>query len=279
MIMICDIGGTKMRLSHSINVGFFSDPNTSKTPDDFNDGVKILQEYIDKIKPKKIVIGIAGSLNQDKTSLVAAPNLKNWEGKNIKESLKTDADIFIENDTALVGLGEATVGAGKNYHIVAYITVSTGVGGVRIVDKKIDINRHGFEPGHQIVDLDNTACGPDCENIEHHGIGHLDNLVSGKALEQKTGKKATEITDSKIWNEHADHLAAGLYNTIVHWSPDVVVLGGSMIVGDPAIPFDRIVKKTEELMHTFPILPEIKKALLKDVGGLHGALYYGEHLV
>ena len=238
-----------------------------------------LQEEIDRAHPEIIVIGIAGSLNQEKTGLIAAPNLGSWEGKDIKKTLKTDAKIYIENDTALVGLGEATAGAGRNYQVVAYITVSTGVGGARIVNKRIDINRYGFEPGHQIVDLDNTVCGPDCENIEHHGLGHLDNLISGKALEQKTGKPAVEITDQEVWNKHADHLATGLYNTILHWSPDVVVLGGSMITGNPAIPFERVVKKTTEIMHAFPVLPEIKKAELGDIGGLEGALYYAQHLL
>jgi predicted NBD/HSP70 family sugar kinase len=279
MILLADIGGTKMRIATASTADSFEVPVVEKTPDSYREGIEILNQHIKNNNPEKVIIGIAGTLNKEKTGVMVAPNLSSWEGKNIKEDLETTAEVYIENDTALVGLGEATAGSGKDAEIVVYITVSTGVGGVRIVNKKIDINRYGFEPGHQIVDLDNTVCGPTCQNIEHHGIGHLDNLVSGKALEQKTGMKAYEVTDEKIWTEHADNLAVGLYNTIVHWSPDVMVLGGSMIVGDPAIPFDRIVEKVGEHMKAFKQSPELKKAELGDFGGLYGGLYYAYNLV
>ena len=279
MILLADIGGTKMRIARSKDGSAFETPVVEKTPDTYEAGIEILNKHINLIQPEKMVIGIAGSLNENRNGVAVSPNLSFWQGKNIKADLNTDSEIYLENDTALVGLGEATSGAGEGSEIVVYITVSTGVGGVRIVNKKIDISRHGFEPGHQIIDLDNTACGSGCENIEHHGIGHLDNLISGKALEQKTGQRAVDIMDEAVWNGHADHLAVGLYNTVLHWSPDVVVLGGSMIVGDPAIPFDRIVSKLEELMEAFDSLPEIKKAALEDYGGLHGALYYANNLV
>src|SRR3989339_806271 len=42
------------------------------------------------------------------------------------------APAVIENDAAVVGLGEARYGAGKSYEIVAYLTISTGVGGAKI---------------------------------------------------------------------------------------------------------------------------------------------------
>ena len=63
----------------------------------------------------------------------------------------------IANDTAVVGLGEAHRGAGIGYNIVTYITVSTGVGGTRIVDGRIDRRIYGFEPGHQTIDIDNSV--------------------------------------------------------------------------------------------------------------------------
>ena len=65
-------------------------------------------------------------------------------------------DGYLANDSDLDGLGEATVGAGKGFNIVAYITVSTGIGGVRIVGGKIDVSTYGFEPGHQIIDADGS---------------------------------------------------------------------------------------------------------------------------
>src|SRR6185436_9338463 len=46
--------------------------------------------------------------------------------------------VYLENDAALCGLGEASVGAGQGSKIMVYLTISTGVGGARIVGGKID---------------------------------------------------------------------------------------------------------------------------------------------
>ena len=90
--------------------------------------------------------------------------------------------------------------------------------------------------------------------------------------DEKTGKKPRDITDAGVWNVYARNLAIGLHNTIVHWSPDVVVLGGSMIVGDPAIDVKKVADYLAETLHLYPELPIIKKAELGDVGGLWGGI-------
>ena len=47
-----------------------------------------------------------------------------------------------------------------------------------------------------------------------------------------------------------------------------------MIVRDPGIPLDIIRTHFSRLVHIFPKKPELKKAELKDEGGLYGALVY-----
>ncbi|MCA9360901.1 ROK family protein, partial [Candidatus Kaiserbacteria bacterium] len=59
---------------------------------------------------------------------------------------------------------------------------------------------------------------------------------------------------------------------IMYWSPDVIVLGGSMIVGDPAIMVDDIRKYTVESLDGFVESPLITKAKLGDEAGLYGAM-------
>ena len=168
------------------------------------------------------------------------------------------APVFLENDAALAGLGEAVFGAGKGKKIVAYLTISTGVGGCRIVDGKIDENSQGFEPGHQIIFSDKN-------------IITLENLVSGTAIEKKYGKKPYEIFDVKIWNNVANNLAYGLHNVAVLWSPDIIILGGSMMkkIG---IPVERVKFHLSKILNIFPKPPLIKKSKLGDLAGLYGAL-------
>jgi predicted NBD/HSP70 family sugar kinase len=274
MYILFDIGGTKMRLAFSKDAETFGEPRIVETPKDFKEGiasfVTIAKELASGEKIGGVAGGIAGPLNNEKSMLVNSPNISAWINKPLKTELEKAlaAPVSIENDASLVGLGEATHGAGKGRRIVAYITVSTGVGGARIVNGKIDESSMGFEPGHQIINFDNDAniC-PGCNKQ-----GHLEGYVSGNALEQQYGKKPYEIEDEKIWDETAKILAIGLNNTIMHWSPDIVLLGGSMITKEPGISVKKVHYYLKDILRIFPNPPLIEKAALQDIGGLYGAL-------
>lgn len=263
-----------MRLAVSQGGKNFGEPKIVDTPQDFNEGMSLFEKAAQELsggeKVKAMAGGIAGPLDREKSKLVNSPNLSGWVNKPLKGTLQklVGSPVYIENDTAIVGLGEAVVGAGKGASIVAYITVSTGIGGVRVVDGKIDRNIFGFEPGHQIIDPTGALC-PICGSS-----GHLEGHVSGAALENRYHKKPYDIVNSKIWEEEAKWLAYGLNNTIVHWSPAVVVLGGSMIVKEPGISIDRVCFHLGKTLSIFPEHPKLVKAELGDVGGLHGALIF-----
>lgn len=272
MYILFDIGGTKTRIAGSKDLVSYGEPIKFDTPKSFQEGVKTFARAVrDVAGEEKITAlagGIRGPLNQEKTGIVSETKLVDWVGRHITEIFeeKFGAPVCLENDTAIVGLGEAVRGAGKDYSIVAYHTVSTGVGGARIVDGKIDRASIGFEPGHQILDVDRSILGP---AVKHT----LQNLVSGAALEKRRGVKPYQISqDDPVWDELAGYLARGLKNTIVYWSPDIIVLGGPMIVGDPRIFLNDIQRHTEEVLDGFVPCPPIVDAALKDEGGLHGAM-------
>lgn len=272
MYLIFDIGGTKMRIATSVDLKKFNEPTIVETPRVYEEGIALFKhtakELIGGESLKAVAGGIAGPFSQKKESLVASPNLQGWIGKPLLEELESsfNVPVHIVNDSALVGLGEAVVGAGKGYEIVVYMTVSTGVGGARLVNGKIDERFIGFEPGHQIIDADKTLC-PDCDGI------YLGNYISGKALEKRYGKKPYEIKDQSLWDDTLPKwLSYGLHNTIVHWSPEAIVLGGSMIIGDPAISVSATEEYLKDMLKIFPELPKIKKAELGDLGGLYGGM-------
>jgi len=264
-----------MRVASSADGESFQNIVKHKTPAlDFNAGIKLLREMVRDVagdeKITAIAGGIAGPLDGDMTKLVNSPNIPGWIKKPLKKRLEDTfgVPVFLNNDSALAGLGEAVYGAGKGEKIVAYITVSTGVGGVRIMSGRIDENAFGFEPGHHIIDIHGGPCKA-CKNP-----GDLESYVSGAAMEKQFDKKPSEITDEKIWDEYARILAYGLNNIAVLWSPHVIVLGGSMIIGDPSISIESVRTYFSHLVHIFPERPELKKAELKDEGGLYGALVY-----
>ncbi len=273
MYILFDIGGTKTRVSATKNrTDFVGEPVVYDTPDDFSEGIAKLKDVAEGIskgvKIKAVGGGIAGPLDYEKKVLLNSPNLPRWVGKPLSEEISTafNTPVFIENDSAVVGLGEAHYGAGKGFAIVAYITISTGVGGVRIIDGKIVRSALGFEPGHQIIDADHSLC-PKCIS------GNFDDMVSGTATEKRFGMKAYEVKEREVWDEELPlWVSYGLVNTILHWSPDVVVLGGSMMVGNPAINIEQIRRYVKEQLSIFPKIPQIKKAELSDLGGLYGAM-------
>ncbi len=269
--VLFDIGGSNTRVAVSDDLATLAKVEVFKTPAKFEDGVeKILQaiKKLTKEKPLAMAGGIRGLLNEAKTGIHNDAILTKWAGKSLVAALQKQhkVPIFLENDTAMAGIGEAAYGAGKDLEIVVYHTVSTGVGGVRVVEGKLDEASNGFEPGHQILDIDRTILGDDIEPT-------LENLVSGTAVAERFGMKAEDIPQSDVvWNELAEYLAQGLRNTILYWSPDVIILGGSMITGNPAISVDAVRKYTVETLQGFVDSPLIIMAKLGDEAGVHGAM-------
>lgn len=275
MYLLFDIGGTKMRLAVSEDGETFADPKIVATPKSFDEAIDLINKTFTELSGGKKIIACVGGIRRldlTKSMLLTDFRLPDWSGKPLKEKLEeiTSSPVYLENDTALVGLGEATVGAGKEYKIVAYLTISSGVGGVRIVDGEIDKNMFGFEPGHQIVDVDWTKF-PDSKKLQDEGFGQLEAYISGTAIERRFGKFPKEIYDERIWDEVTQILVAALKNTVVYWSPEVIVLGGGMM-GEPGISLNKVKAKLHEILTIFPNIPEIKTAELGDSGGLYGAL-------
>ncbi|MEK7462288.1 MAG: ROK family protein [Patescibacteria group bacterium] len=269
--IVFDIGGTKTRVGVTTDLKTLDKVESFKTPTAFADGMKKFLETVDRLaaqQPKAFAGGVRGLLNEQRDGIQNDGPLSKWVGKSIVSEIKKayPVPVFLENDAAVAGLGEAMFGAGKGLEIIAYHTVSTGVGGVKIENGEIDHASVGFEPGKQIIDVDRTVLGSEIEPT-------LENLVSGTAIEERFGMKPYEIPQSDVlWDELAEYLAQGLRNTIVYWSPDAIILGGSMITGDPKIEVDIIRKYTVELVQSFEVAPLITVAKLGDEAGLYGGM-------
>jgi len=272
MYILFDIGGTKTRVAVTSDLETITAVEKFDTPLLYREGLMAVVEAVHRLSAGAPIAGMAGGirgpLNHEKTGIVSEKVLTDWVGRALTKDLSKElgTPVYLENDTAIVGLGEVHYGAGKGYDIVAYHTVSTGVGGARYVHGKLDVVSVGFEPGHQILDIDRTILGS-------HIPPTLENMVSGTALQKRRGVKPYEIAqDDAVWDELAKYLANGLKNTIVYWSPEVIVLGGSMIIGDPRIFLEPIQKYTVEVLDGLLPCPVIVDAVLKDEGGLYGAM-------
>ncbi len=272
--ILFDIGGTKTRVAVTDDLQTLRSSVDFKTKSNFKEEVDLICKSIDGLVKKQDIKamagGVRGLLNEEKTGIHNDTVLKGWAGKSLVGALsdRYQVPVYLENDTALAGLGEAVYGAGQGLDIIAYHSISTGVGGVKIEKGKLDEATSGFEPGHQVLDIDRTILGEDISPT-------LENLVSGAGVEARVGSKPFEIPqEDTIWDELAEYLAQGLRNTILYWSPEVIVLGGSMMVGEPKIPVEAVRKYTVEVLDGFVDCPFITLSALKDEAGLYGAMAY-----
>lgn len=260
MYIVFDVGGTKTRIGLAQNYQTLDSNQIFDTAPNPSSLITNIQSLVSNHPITAIAGGLPGILNTDKSQLTASPNLPTWINLPLKQLLSDSfsCPVFLENDAALVGLGEACCGAGASYSIVAYITHSTGVGGSRVVARRIDTKNQGFEPGHQNLLINGDQ------------VTTLENLISGHALQQKYGLPAKAITDSVIWSQVETYLSIGLANTILHWSPDVLVLGGSI---GHSLSLDHITKLLPNYLHSFPP-PPVVHSTLGNIGGLYGSLTY-----
>lgn len=269
--LVFDIGGTNIRIAIVRN-GKLTKPTILPAPLSFNGLIDEVTAYVrdhaDDHTLSLVVGGIAGPLDRDHGTLVASPHLPWLVGAPLKSTLqkRLRTSVVLDNDNALVGLGEAHYGAGKGFPIVAYLGIGTGVGGSRIVDGTIDRASKGFEPGHQLLDPRSTsrcACGQ---------RGDLESLISGDGIRQRFGAHAETLTRAAVWHDVASWLGRGLANVSVLWSPDAIVLGGS-VMKSLRWHLPSVTASLKQSLSVLPTPPTIVVGTLGDFGGLYGGLH------
>lgn len=262
MYILIDIGGTNTRVARTDDKESFGEPIIFPTPQNFDEWFAILIGHINSLTQggqiTTIIAGMACIFSPDHSVIHISPHLPAWQGINLKEKLGGwfNCEAILENDTALVGLGEAVFGSGKGYDIAVYITISTGVGGVRIVDGKVDRNKFGFEIGHQIVNADGKE---------------LEYYLAGSSHEKRFGIPSREIKNPELWKEVNYYAGIMLANTIMYWSPAVIVLGGP-VVNDMNL--DDVTAHAKKFTPMYETLPVIVRSSLKALGGLYGGMAY-----
>jgi glucokinase len=170
-----------------------------------------------------------------------------WKGKN---SVKDLAGIFhvqvaMENDADAAALAEADWGAGKNKERLIYVTVGTGIGTGFIIDGNLyrGVNHSHPEIGHHLVDPSGPACV-----CGFHGC--WESLAAGPAMTVWMEKEAPanyahradlsakricelavagDVLAMRAVEREAYYLGLGLANLITMFTPDAIVLGGSVM--------------------------------------------------
>lgn len=237
--------------------------DTDPSRDGFASWLSGMKAAVGDIVLEAVVGAMAGELEGDQGKLRWSPNLPAWKGLAIRRQMAEafGCPVYIMNDVVLCGIGEANDGAGIKRGVMAYFTVSTGVNAVRLVDGAVDPTMGEFELGSQLVAESDSAVG----------MVTLESLIGGASTQQRLGKHPRDIHDPKLWDRYSATLARAVYNTVLYWSPDVIVFGGSMMRD---IKVEAVAKYYHRLPQILPDRPKLAAASLGDLAGLHGALHW-----
>jgi predicted NBD/HSP70 family sugar kinase len=263
MYILADIGGTKTRIAASEDLISLGEAQVMDTPQEYEAGVERLIQCIKALSPESVeavAVGLPGIVWDDHSTVLDS-NVPAWNGKPLRRDLEArlNAPALLRNDASLNALGEATHGAGVGSRIMMYLTVSTGINGARVVDGKLDEATVGFEVGRQYLSFDEPMV-------------KLKDLVSGSAIQKKYGAHPRDLgKEHPVWEDLARYTAIGLHNSMMHWSPDRIVLGGSMF-NEIGIPLERVRFHLAALSSEFPVLPELVHGSLGETSGLWGGL-------
>jgi len=258
MIGAVDIGGTK------IAVGIVDDKGKvlarAQTPTDGNSYAKGLEAIARMLRETStqagarvtgIGIGATGPVDPIRGEFGDVDFLPGWRNKNLVGDLEQSFSVraAMENDGDAAALGEAGWGAGRSHTRLIYVTVGTGIGGGIILDGKLYRGVDGSHPeiGHQVLD----ASGPKCscgfrgcwESLaagpamvawldRHAPAGHFDRQgITAKRI-CELALEGDELAGHAVEHE-AYYLGLGLANLISLFTPDAIVLGGSVMRSAP----------------------------------------------
>jgi predicted NBD/HSP70 family sugar kinase len=264
MKLVFDCGATRTRLALSEDGKTLGEPVILET-DRSAKGFAALLGAIDELRGdhrlEAVAGGLPGQVSPTTGEFGYGTNLPEWTGLPVVERLEAlvKCPVHILNDATLGGLGEAHAAPELREGVMAYFTVSTGVNAVRIVHGRIDTSIRSFEIGKQLV----------ADSSGH--LVPLESLTSGAAFMARRGESPRGVRDKRVWRAEERYLARGLYNTILHWTPDVIVFGGSMMRD---IELEMVARELEELPKASDLMPRLTRARLGDTAGLHGALMW-----
>jgi len=264
MIGAVDIGGTKIAVGIVDDSGKVLSRMESPTdPDRYSEGIEMIARMlrntatIASVELTGIGIGSTGPVDSIRGEFGDVDFLPGWRGKSPVRDL---AEIFnvrvaLENDADAAALAEAGWGGGRNRSRLIYVTVGTGIGGGIVLDGKLYRGVDGAHPeiGHQVLD----PFGPPCSC----GLrGCWESLAAGPAMvawleshtpadyphrEGITARRICELAQQgdavalQAVEHEGFYLGLGLANLISLFTPDAIVLSGSVMKSAPLF-LDRI---------------------------------------
>ena len=258
-----DIGGTKVLGGVVTGTGEILATARRDTP---REGGRALTEAIANVATElaqqypvdSIGVSAAGFISSDRQTMLATPNISNWNGVNLVAELTEilDKKIALENDANAAAWGEFKFGAGRGRNDLMMLTLGTGVGGGLILGGSVFRGAFGIgaELGHIRLVPEGHLCGCGIRGcLEQYASGsalirHAREAIDASPLLARNlldrgdgtieGLRGNHITEAArdgdpvaiaAFNTMATYLGAGIASLCAVIDPSCVVLGGGVI--------------------------------------------------
>ncbi len=255
-----------------------------------------LLDSTDRSRVAGIGIAAAGQIHPKTHAVVYAPNL-DWHDVPVREEIESAFGLptYVENDVRAAAWGEYRFGVGRGAQSLIAVFVGTGVGSGAVMDGLL---LHGFnnvagELGHTQVVKDGLLCGcgqRGCVEAYASGSGFVRRLEAAlgagvaTSLHQATGGEPARLTAGlvareaaqgdrfarEIWAEAEQYLGMALANYVTLLNPELVVLGGGVMITVPALA-DALAERVRALTTVLARSVRVERAALGDSAGIFGA--------
>lgn len=258
-----DISGTKLLVGAVDGQGNILKKVREPLPNDPQEGLKKIKAMIRAVaaseKIKAIGAGCGSPLDWKNGVILGPVNIPTWNNVEIKKIMEEEfgCPFFIDNDHNAASMAEKRFGLGKGVKNFVYANISTGVGGGIVIDGKIYRGKNGEHPeiGHQSIKWKvegkegDIGCPCGSKNC-------LEATVSATSIRKIYGKAPENLSDGEM-REVGRNFGCGLKNVIILYAPDLIILGGGVILGAR----ERIMQPANDFLKeevTLLPLPEFK---------------------
>lgn len=267
MIGAVDIGGTKIAVGQVDQSGRLLTRLECPTDVDrgYEDALQRIEEMLKETaktaggEMRGIGIGCTGPVYPLTGEIGDVEFLRTWKGRNIVEDLHRifAKSVAMENDADAVALGEAMCGAGKGKQSLICVTIGTGIGGGIIINGQLyrGVDYSHPEIGHHIIDASGPRCycgANGCWEVLAAGPAMVEWFTSQAAKDFPrngpiTAKKICELARERDElalrgvEREAYYLGLGLANLVNLFTPELIILGGS-VMGSLPLFWDGICK-------------------------------------